>query len=74
MNVCLSEEKVLRVWEPLLDVAENWGDTIEIDVIELHCVHICSFPGIPWSVYEAERSLPIYIETPTTYLYKEISS
>jgi hypothetical protein len=74
MNVCLSEKKVLSVWEPLLDAAKNWDDTVEIDVIELYCVHICSFPRIPWSVYEAKRSLAIYIETPTTYLYKEISS
>jgi hypothetical protein len=74
MNICLSEKKVLCIWETLLDAAQNWDDTVEIDVIELYCVHICSFLRIPWSVYEAEGSLPIYVETPTTYLYKEISS
>jgi hypothetical protein len=74
LDVGLSENEVFSIWEPVLDAAQNWNDTVEVDVTEFHCVHICSFPRIPWTVYETESSLPIYVEEPTTYLYKEVSS
>lgn len=74
MDVGLSENEVLSIWEPVLDAAQNWNDIVEVDVIEFHCIHICRFHRIPWPVNETECSLPIYIEDPATYLYKEVSS
>jgi hypothetical protein len=74
VNVCFSENEVLSIWELLLDATENWDDIIEVDVIEFYCVHIFSFPRIPWPVYETDGSMAIYIEAPATYLYKEVSS
>ena len=74
MDVCLSENKVLGIWETLLYATQNRDDTEEVDVIEYHCIHICSLPRIPRSVYKTESSLSIYVEAPTTYLYKKISS
>ena len=53
MDVRLSENKVLGIWETLLNATQNRDDTVEVDVIELHCIHVCSFPRIPRAVYKA---------------------
>jgi hypothetical protein len=74
MDVRLSENKVLGIWETLLYSTQNRDDAVEVDVIELHCIHICGFPGIPRTVYKTESSLSVDIEAPATYLYKKISS
>ena len=74
MDVRLSENKVLGIWETLLYATQNRDDTVEVDVIELHRIHVRGFPGIPRTVYKTESSLSIYVEAPATYLYKKISS